>query len=478
MLQFSLTVPASETGVLAALVQPGAGGEGTTVTAGFAQLLAAQPAAAGAGNPPASSSNPAIATSTIEPAALAVAGMETGLVTGTTLPEVAAPPPASGKNLPLLQGLSLIRASTDAAPAGAADSAIESPPASPQLPIILHSQALRAAGHLVTQRKQGPAAGTSTETPAALPTSEPEQTGPADADPNAALPPAGTDIPPAAHFPATTASQVTTVVPSAQEKTTATAILPDRGITPALQGETPAPGTSPEQPGTTAAPSMRDERSAALRRDPAEARSAANAPKFLAASLAALTRDEPGAVAAPGASALPASAATVLATSAQPAPGQSAVPQAAPQPAAPGQAPIDLAQLVDNIARARAEAQPATGVGAVHFSLRHAEFGAVSLRFEHERSGDLTVAMTSSDPEFARAVAAVAPAERQTAADTGAPRSDTAPLRHGTDSGSGALAGESRNGQQRRSATETMPQPARNTHSEGKPRPSDSGIFA
>ncbi len=88
---------------------------------------------------------------------------------------------------------------------------------------------------------------------------------------------------------------------------------------------------------------------------------------------------------------------------------QSAGPTAAPatpSTTAPTPAPQDFAALIDRIVAAR-EASGAP----VAVAVRHAEFGAVNLRFEQAESG-ISVLATSPDPDFARAAAAAAPAER------------------------------------------------------------------
>lgn len=101
------------------------------------------------------------------------------------------------------------------------------------------------------------------------------------------------------------------------------------------------------------------------------------------------------------------------------APVPGALPTSAPTPTAPqgataSSAPMDVARIVETIARAREEAQPA----AVEVSVRHAEFGPVSLRFEQDK-GDLTVALRNADPDFVRAVSAA------TASDPSQARGDT-----------------------------------------------------
>lgn len=80
----------------------------------------------------------------------------------------------------------------------------------------------------------------------------------------------------------------------------------------------------------------------------------------------------------------------------------------------PAPARVDFATLVDTLARAREEASP----HAIHASVTHAEFGRVSLRFERDEDNGLSVAMSSADPGFARAVSAAAdasPASNETA---------------------------------------------------------------
>lgn len=89
-------------------------------------------------------------------------------------------------------------------------------------------------------------------------------------------------------------------------------------------------------------------------------------------------------------------------------------PTTATPQSATASAPLDVARIVETIARAREEAQPA----AVEVSVRHAEFGPVSLRFEQDK-GDLTVALRNADPDFFRAVSAA------TASDPSQARGDT-----------------------------------------------------
>ncbi len=76
---------------------------------------------------------------------------------------------------------------------------------------------------------------------------------------------------------------------------------------------------------------------------------------------------------------------------------------------------VDFATLVDNLARAREDATPR----AVTASINHAEFGRVTLRFDQSEDRGMSVAMSSADPGFARAVSASAEAARTPAESTG-----------------------------------------------------------
>jgi hypothetical protein len=97
------------------------------------------------------------------------------------------------------------------------------------------------------------------------------------------------------------------------------------------------------------------------------------------------------------------------------------VQSAAPATAAPtsGSAAVsshDFTALVDRLVEAREAASPQT----VHAAVSHREFGQVSLRFDQDANG-LSVAMSSGDPDFARAVQASATsAGAQTASDSSA----------------------------------------------------------
>ncbi len=71
-----------------------------------------------------------------------------------------------------------------------------------------------------------------------------------------------------------------------------------------------------------------------------------------------------------------------------------------------GMRPHDFATLVDRLVEARETARG----GAVNVAVMHAEFGEVSLRFRQD-AGGLSVSMSNSDPEFARAISAASQAD-------------------------------------------------------------------
>ena len=117
---------------------------------------------------------------------------------------------------------------------------------------------------------------------------------------------------------------------------------------------------------------------------------------------------------------------------------------------------------------------------SVTMAVRHAEFGAVQLRFQQDASG-LSVAMASADPDFARAVSAAVPPVQAASA------SDTATFNSGarSDQGSASADGsaQSRSGQQAprddRAAARANPSPAANRGPTGaEPDTARTGIFA
>lgn len=119
---------------------------------------------------------------------------------------------------------------------------------------------------------------------------------------------------------------------------------------------------------------------------------------------------------------------------------QATVPvTSAPTANAVGQTGHDFATLVDRLVEARDAASP----NSVHAAITHSEFGQVSLRFDQDANG-LSVAMSSADPEFARAVQASS-AQSQMSGDNnndrnndrGAPRQDTSSQQQTAGSASG-----------------------------------------
>ena len=135
--------------------------------------------------------------------------------------------------------------------------------------------------------------------------------------------------------------------------------------------------------------------------------------------------------------------------------------------------PHDFTALVDRLVAAREAMQPQS----VTMAVRHAEFGAVQLRFQQDASG-LSVAMASADPDFARAVSAAVPPVQ--AAST----SDTASFsQQGRSEPGSASADGGRSGQQtpreERAAARANPSPAAGrSQSEASDDGARNGIFA
>ncbi|MEP7222273.1 MAG: hypothetical protein ABI673_06350 [Novosphingobium sp.] len=136
----------------------------------------------------------------------------------------------------------------------------------------------------------------------------------------------------------------------------------------------------------------------------------------------------------------------------------------------------DFSVLVDRLVAAREAAMP----HPVHASLAHAEFGQVQLTFAHDAAG-LTVAMASSDPDFARAVTAATPAERQSnssdsqASSQGSVGSAPQNQPHNQPQ-SGARQGGSDGGQSRFPVRSSLSSEASNQPA--APAPRRTGIFA
>ena len=190
--------------------------------------------------------------------------------------------------------------------------------------------------------------------------------------------------------------------PKAQPALAAAPVAPAFAPIPAtaMPGERPAPFAAPAIPATIASPVSPAKfrvRAAAVAAIPAAA-AVVRTPTIAtipAANLptAELARPDPGPLrdAAPLLSDGPMPAMTVSQTD---------------MAASAVVGPHDFATLVDRLIAAR----EAAGTQPVSLALDHAEFGKVSLRFEQGEAG-LTVAMTSPDPDFARAVSAAIPAE-------------------------------------------------------------------
>jgi hypothetical protein len=434
MLQLSLPVASSDAAatplsapLLAIAQQPGAENGEQSANAGFAALLAGQEAQVpglklAQGLLP-TAPEPIVTEVSLAPPLVPPQGQ----TAAPALPLGAAALPEGGKSLPgTVPGTvpGIVPVTLPALP-GAVSLAAETPAPEAPLPVAPRPEAM--APLLVRMARPGgalPAA-------AAGKTEEPEGKAPADTDlPEPDAPAADTIAPPA---PALLPLAVAPAPPRTEPQQDAAPV-----VAAAIQ---PAP--APDKPDKRAA-----SRTAPQSPVPASP-VAAEAPRFAATALAALAPAE-----APLREVMEGSQPTPSLTAPPPAAGPLAAPDLRAAGPAQAAAPLDLAQLVDNIARARAEAQP-TAAGQVHVALHHAEFGAVSLRFEHERGGDLTVAMTSPDPDFARAVAAVTAPERGALApDSGSARQDggrqdASPRQSATD-----LAGEGRPGSRQRESGE------------------------
>lgn len=142
---------------------------------------------------------------------------------------------------------------------------------------------------------------------------------------------------------------------------------------------------------------------------------------------------------------------------------------AAPNLARP-QAPHDFATLVDRLVEARDTARATQSPQAVSASLAHAQFGDITMRFEHGSGTALSVALSNPDPEFTRAVQAATPTAQ--ASDSG-----TAPGRHdASGQTTGGSAGQSSQSQNQRGAG-SPPRGAAHPHAPDE-QPGRSGIFA
>ena len=132
---------------------------------------------------------------------------------------------------------------------------------------------------------------------------------------------------------------------------------------------------------------------------------------------------------------------------------------------------VDFATLVDNLVRAREEASPR----AVTASINHAEFGKVTLRFDQSEDRGMSVAMSSADPGFVRAVSDTAEAART-------PTESTNPNSQGQAQAQAQAGHGDGQRQQPRQAEQPLARPKANTASPARedeaPRTNDRGIYA
>lgn len=141
--------------------------------------------------------------------------------------------------------------------------------------------------------------------------------------------------------------------------------------------------------------------------------------------------------------------------------------------AAPQVRPHDFAALIDRLSAAREAVQPQT----ISITVAHQDFGSVRLHFRPEEAG-LSVAMSSADPDFARAAAAappaVLPANASAEASFGHSHSDGAAGQAGTQAGGGQSRGASTSQREGHGQPQANPSP-RGQQQRPAPRP---GIFA
>ncbi|MFM5954955.1 MAG: hypothetical protein ACKOPE_11740 [Novosphingobium sp.] len=141
--------------------------------------------------------------------------------------------------------------------------------------------------------------------------------------------------------------------------------------------------------------------------------------------------------------------------------------------AAPQIRPHDFAALIDRLSAARDAVQPQ----AISITVAHQDFGSVRLHFRPEEAG-LSVAMSSADPDFARAAAAAPPAVLPVSASAeasfGQNRSDGAAGQAGTQAGGGQSRGASTSQREGHGQPQANPTP-RGQQQRPAPRP---GIFA
>lgn len=144
--------------------------------------------------------------------------------------------------------------------------------------------------------------------------------------------------------------------------------------------------------------------------------------------------------------------------------------------AMPAPAPVrpqDFTALIDRLTMAREAAVPQ----AVLITVAHQDFGPVRLHFRPEDVG-LSVAMSSPDPEFARAAAAapapVVPVTHSEQANFAQSRNDTAPAQSGQSGSFAQSRGQTSDRRENQGQPQSNPSPRAEQHRSG-PR---QGIFA
>ena len=185
----------------------------------------------------------------------------------------------------------------------------------------------------------------------------------------------------------------------------------------------------------------------------------------IVASVAVRTFDEPAPLA-------PLSVAAPGFALAVPSHGGVAPAAATLAPTAPGSR-HEFVALVERLIDGRNALSPQP----VHTALAHTEFGEISLRFAHDERG-LSVAMASTDPDFAPAVQAALLPERGERATLDQPRGQPGPGQHhgaGEDRGANHAAPQPRPAQERDSRFAAAPKPSSDEHDRPSKR---TGIFA
>lgn len=135
--------------------------------------------------------------------------------------------------------------------------------------------------------------------------------------------------------------------------------------------------------------------------------------------------------------------------------------------------PHDFTALVDRLVAAREAMQPQS----VTMAVRHAEFGAVQLRFQQDASG-LSVAMASADPDFARAVSAAVPPVQPASAGDNASFNQSGRGDPGSASADGGRTGQQAPREERGTARANPAPAANRSPSQAEPDTARNGIFA